>query len=487
MDRRAEVTIGGSSAAAVPTVRFITLGCAKNEADTDAMRARVLEAGFAIAGDEPADVIVINTCSFITDATQESVDTILELVDERLAASDGEGRAVVLASAKIVVTGCMPSRYGSELSQEIPEVDLFLPIKEQPRIAEVVAELVGEPAGNSSCAQRVFRTADAPFAYVKISDGCSRFCSFCTIPFIRGPYASRSASDIVDEIAFLVAGGVREIILIGQDTGIWGTDLDSPELYAPLAQPTLAELLDYVSALFPDTWIRVMYLQPEGINSRLLSVMAAHSNICNYLDIPLQHANAKVISEMNRTGDGSSYLATVRRIRESFDDIMVRTTLIAGFPGETEGEFDELLDFVEEAEFDFAGVFGYSQEEGTVAGDRGDQVDDEEIANRAQILTDTAERIGFARIRRRIGSICEVLVCGIVDDDELEFEGTLGARKSADDGQHSRKWGRAFFQAPDVDGIITFDAADCSVGDILAVEIVDSAGYDLEGVVRGKV
>ncbi|MCR5845803.1 MAG: 30S ribosomal protein S12 methylthiotransferase RimO [bacterium] len=486
MGRLAEAKVGGASAAAVPTVRFITLGCAKNEADTDAMKARVLEAGFAVADDESADVVIINTCSFITDATQESVDTIFELVDERIAAADGHCGAAVLASAKIVVTGCMPSRYGAELSQEIPEVDLFLPIKEQPRIAEVVAELVGASVGIPALDQRIFRTADAPYAYVKISDGCSRFCSFCTIPFIRGPYASRIASEIVDEVAFLVAGGVREIILIGQDTGIWGTDLEAPELYAPLAQPTLAELLDHIAALFPQTWIRVMYLQPEGINDRLLSVIAARSNICNYLDIPLQHASAKVISEMNRTGSGSAYLATVRHIRESFDDIMVRTTLIAGFPGETEEEFEELLDFVEEAEFDFAGVFGYSQEEGTVAGDRDDQVDDDEIATRAQTLTDAAERIGFARIRRRIGSLCEVLVCGIVDDDELEFDGTLGTRKSADDGQHSRMWGRASFQAPDVDGIITFDAADCSVGDIVTVEIVDSVGYDLEGVVRGE-
>ena len=485
MNWRADGMTGGASAAAMPTVRIVTLGCAKNEADSDAMRARLLEAGFAVSDDAPTDVVIINTCSFITDATQESVDTILELVEERLAAADGGSDAAVLASAKIVVTGCMPSRYGAELSQEIPEVDLFLPLKEQPRIAEVVAELVGAPVRSDESEQSVYRTSDEPYAYVKISDGCSRFCSFCTIPFIRGPYASRSATEIVDEIAFLVEGGVREIILIGQDTGIWGTDFENPGFYAPLSQPTLADLLDHIALLFPNTWIRVMYLQPEGINDRLLSVMAAHGNICNYLDIPLQHANAKVISEMNRTGDGSEYLATVGHIRESFDDIMVRTTLIAGFPGESEEEFDELLDFVEEASFDFAGVFGYSQEEGTVAGDRADQLDDDEIANRAQALTDAAERIGFTRIRRRIGSLCEVLICGVVDEDELGQDCALDSCKSADDGQFVRMWGRAFFQAPDVDGIITFDAADCRVGDIVTVEIVDSVGYDLEGVVRG--
>ena len=471
-----------------PIVQIITMGCAKNEVDSDKMRAALRAAGFIVddtcgrgasvsqaheqAGGGTAadagivfaepDVVIVNTCSFITEATQESIDMILAVAD---AANEST------TQPQIVVAGCMPARYGDELEAEFPEVAAFVSVKEEGSIVEVLTELTGfDPAGETSAPDR---TMQAPYAYVKISDGCNRKCAFCTIPRVRGPYESRTTAEIVDEVRGLVALGTREVILIGQDTGIWGCDLSDPAAYGPLPEPTLAALLDHLAGAFPDTWLRVMYLQPERVDDALLGVMGSRANVCEYLDIPLQHCNAKVVREMNRHGDAASYAALVDRIREALPGAAVRTTLIAGFPGETEEEFEELLGFVEDMPFDYAGVFEYSREEGTAAGEREDQVPAEVGAERAQLIRDAADIVGFARAREHVGEVCDVLVCGV--DDDLEETGSVP----------ERVWGRTMFQAPDVDGVVYVDAPANTVGEVLSVRITGSQGYDLEGCAAG--
>ncbi|MGI6220730.1 MAG: 30S ribosomal protein S12 methylthiotransferase RimO [Coriobacteriales bacterium] len=477
-----------SVASRAPIVQIITMGCAKNEVDSDKMRAALRAAGFCVdddasqrrsvseAHERPGgspmagqvavpvdpDVVIVNTCSFITEATQESIDMILSVAD---VATESD------VLPKIVVAGCMPARYGVDLEVEFPEVAAFVPVKEEPAIVDIVSRLTGYDAGGAFEEGSSERTMQAPYAYVKISDGCDRRCAFCTIPFVRGPYESRTAAEVIGEVGDLVALGVREIILIGQDTGIWGSDFRDPASSAPLGEPTLACLLDHLASEFPDTWFRVMYLQPERVDDALLLAMRSHDNVCEYLDIPLQHCNAKVVREMNRHGDAASYAGLVAHIREVLPNAAVRTTLITGFPGETEEEFEELLSFVEETPFDYAGVFEYSREDGTEAGERDDQVPEETGLERAQLIRDAADVVGFARAGKHVGQTCDVLVCGL-DDDCEETESVPG-----------RVWGRTMFQAPDVDGVVYVEASGCNVGDVLRVRITGAEGYDLEGCI----
>jgi ribosomal protein S12 methylthiotransferase len=414
------------------------------------MRARVLAAGYREIDEAAgADVVVVNTCSFITEATEEAISTILEVLAlPRL----------VDRTARLVVTGCMPSRYGDELTDELPEVAAFVSCADEERIVEILDDLFGrDPEGGTALAtpaKLLTRTVSAPWAYVKIADGCDRFCSFCTIPRIRGRYRSVPADEIIAEVAELVAGGVREIVLIAQDTGLWGEEGAS--------SPTdLAALLDLLALRFPLTWLRVMYLQPQGITDELLFVMARHDNICSYLDIPLQHASARVLREMNREGSGAEYLALLKRIRSALPDVTLRTTVIAGFPGETRAEACELERFIEEAAFDYVGVFPYSQEDGTRAGRRTDQVSPRTRRARAQRLRDLADTIGFSRVAARVGEVEEVLV---VAYDEDEGEGLLGRTKR---------------QAPEVDGMVHLDRG--SIGEVISATMVEAYCYDQNG------
>ncbi len=469
-----------------PTVRIVTLGCAKNEADSARMRELLEEAGFDVLPDPPRgpqganiapidaddlpNAFVVNTCSFIAEATQESIDAILDIAGIR----DFSER-----NCRIVVCGCMPSRYGEELTVELPEVDAFVDVSSESEIAEVLSDLLGLAGGVESAALNTAATSDAaelaqPWAYVKISDGCSRFCAYCTIPRIRGPYASRPASEILSEIDSLDAEGVREVILIGQDTGIWGADLrDRPQAYAPLAAPTLPDLLDRIASDHPDMWVRVMYLQPQGIDDRLLSTMASRPNICPYLDVPLQHCDPDVLHEMNRSGSPGEYLEMISRIREALGECTVRTTFISGFPGETEKQAETLERFLDEADMDFVGVFEYSREDGTPAAARKDQVPHEVVARRAQALRDIADEHGFSRAMSHADKCYDVLVCG-VDADEDPFE-------DASRGPMTWVWGRTMLQAPDVDSTVVFAAPPGSVGDVVKVRITGAVGYDLEG------
>jgi len=433
-------------------IGFITMGCPKNEADTNRMQALVRSSAYELCEDaREADVVVVNTCSFLTEATEESLGVIFGVLNDE---------DFIASGAKLIVAGCMPSRFGDDLRGSLYEAAGFLPAAEEDHLLELVEELTGVPSAvpaGSDAAPRL-RFATSVSAYVKISDGCDRFCAFCTIPFIRGRYHSRGYDEIRDEVAGLVAEGVREIVLIGQDTGIWGHDLAGDH--------DTAWLLEHLAETFPDTWLRIMYLQPEGLSDRLLETMARHDNICHYLDIPLQHADATVIHEMNRRGDGEEYLAMVRHIRETVPGVFLRTTVIAGFPGETREQSATLQRFLEEASFDYAGVFMYSQEEGTRAGERSDQVPRRTKMNRTQRLQDLCDAIGFRRAADNVGRTVQVLVEGIEDDgDRVELV-----------GRHAG-------QAPEIDGMVHMPMGSAEVGDIVTVRLTDSFCYEYEGEV----
>lgn len=429
-------------------VCFVTLGCAKNEVDSSHMENRLRSAGFSIV-DEPSlsDAIIVNTCSFIQAATEESLEMIFDMIDLDTDEKD---------KPKVIVAGCMPARYGEELAQELPEVQAFIPCSKEDDIVEILTQLFEIDLDSS--AQPRYSSLDmrsdhpqSPTAYVKISDGCDRFCSFCTIPFIRGRYHSFTFDDIAHEIDELTQLGVREVVLIAQDTGRWGDDLDPPS--------SLAELLDKLAYRFSDTWFRVMYIQPEGVTDELLDVVASHSNICSYFDIPLQHIDAKILKQMNRRGSLHEATELLSRIRSKVPDVTLRTTLIAGFPGESDQAFEDLCAFLEDAALDYVGVFPYSQEEGTRAARLPQQVPEEEKIERAQILRDIADSISVSLVSQRIGKTFEVLVLGREEDGQL--------------------YGRAQCQAPDVDGVVYLQRG--TIGEIESVTISDTLMYEMEG------
>ena len=437
----------GRAEAPARPVCFITLGCAKNEADTAAMERRAVAAGYRLEDDpERADAIVVNTCSFIQSATEESIEAVLDAAGLPRVAAGG---------TRLVVAGCMPARYGDELVAELPEAAAFVPCSREDDIVAVldglfgVERAVGEPPADEGAAARPAGT----FGYVKISDGCDRWCSYCAIPLIRGRYHSFPFEQVRADVARLVDAGVREVDLIAQDTGRWGADFDEPR--------DLAWLVDALAREFPDTWLRVMYLQPEGVTDELLVVMGRHANVCSYLDIPLQHVCEPVLRAMNRRGSRASFEALVGRIRAALPDVTLRTTLIAGFPGEDDEQFEELLDFVAEGLFDYVGVFAYSREEGTAAFDLPGQVDEDEKAERAQRLRDAADAASAPLIAARVGRVAEVLVEGAEEDGQL--------------------FGRAQCQAPDVDGVTYLDAGE--PGQVVAARIVDTLLYEMEGEV----
>jgi len=427
-----------------PSITFITLGCPKNEVDTDRMKASVATSFRVVEDADDADIVVVNTCSFIQEATQESVDTVLDIATQWLPERDGR---------RIVVAGCMPARYGQELAEAMPEVAAFVPVAEEGALLGVLAQIAGvEPVVSNAPVST--RTVGGPSAYLQISDGCHRACAYCTIPSIRGPYVSRLLPEIVAETRELVALGAREIVLIGQDITAYGRDLDGPEV--------LADVVRAVATVPGVDWLRLMYVQPDGVTDELLAAMAANPNVCHYLDIPLQHASRPVLRAMQRSGDAASFLELISRVRTAMPDVVLRTTLIAGFPGETTADVREAQRFLAEARFDYVGVFVYSPEEGTAAAEMIAQVPLRTRRARAQRLRDLADEIGFEQAAGRVGTTVDVLVEGVDPDEGVVV-------------------GRWRGQAPEIDGLVLLDAGE--PGQILSARIVDSLGYDLEGEV----
>lgn len=447
MDSRSSLSTTDS-----PSCLFVTLGCAKNEVDTDRMRALLLDEGFTEADEvEAADVIIINTCSFLASATSESIECTLELADQV---------ASGVRSKPIVMCGCVPSRYGDELAGELPEVAAFVRADEEDGIVTVVREVLGMEGEQVNLGDgRVLRTIEGTSAYVKISDGCDRFCTFCAIPYIRGRYFSRPTSEILAEVRGLMEGGVREIVLIGQDTGIWGCDLGPNDTLASLLRDVAAVVRPYGG------WVRVLYLQPEGMTDELIATIRDVDEVLPYIDIPIQHCNARILREMNRSGSADELRELFDRLRREIPGMVLRTTGMAGFPGETDEEADELADFIAEQEFDYTSVFAYSPEEGTMAAEMADQVDEPTKLERTQRLIDLTEALGFAATARHVGERVKVIIDGIEEGENgLEFIG------------------HAWFQAPDSDGAIHIAEGEAAVGDIVTCDLVDSFCYELIGV-----
>ena len=438
-----------------PTASFITLGCAKNEVDTDKMQARLKAHGFKIEADASmADVVIVNTCAFLTSAVDESLEVVFDLAAGRLSGNKNQ---------KILIAGCMPMRYGKDLERELTEADGFVSIADEERIAEIANAAIGRkpPACSTQleAAHAGIRNNEGASAYVKISDGCSRFCSYCMIPHIRGPYHSFKLDAIDAEVRELVESGTKEIVLIGQDTGLWGADL-SPKT-------NTAYLLDMLASRYPSTWFRLLYVQPAGITDELLDCIAGHENICSYLDMPLQHCNSDVLKAMNRKGSRQEYLDLIEHIRSRLPEMTCRTTLMAGFPGETEEQFEELCDFVEQAAFDYSVVFPFSPEQGSAAAEFDGQIDADERMNRAQRLLDICEHVGVQSSARHIGDVVDVLVEG--------YEYTETGVEAI---------GRTQGQAPDVDGQVHVPIStesELPVGSFVKVKITDSFFFELEG------
>ena len=446
-----------------PAVLFVTLGCAKNEVDTDRMRSLLLRAGYSEAAEvDEADAVIVNTCSFLASATSESIERTLELAE---AAQEG------VRGLPIVMCGCVPSRYGDELPDQLPEVAAFVRADAEDGIVGVMDEVLGHesvvPAAEGASAGPLaepLRTVEGASAYVKISDGCDRFCSFCAIPYIRGRYASRPFAEIAGEVRALAEQGVREFVLIGQDTGIWGRDLGEGDTLASLLV-RLAKIVRPYGA-----WLRVLYLQPEGMTDGLVAAIRDTPEVLPYIDIPIQHCNAAVLKSMNRTGSADEFRALFDRLRREIPGMVLRTTGLVGFPGETEEQFEELLDFVHEQEFDYTSVFSYSREEGTRGAEMDNQVDEDVKLDRAQALTDVAEELGFSATAKHVGEVVDVVIDGIDTDGDVP-----------------ELIGHAWFQAPDCDGAVHIAEGEAAVGDVVRVRLVDSFCYELEGeIVEGE-
>ncbi|MHC1697102.1 MAG: 30S ribosomal protein S12 methylthiotransferase RimO [Geobacteraceae bacterium] len=436
-------------------ISMVSLGCPKNLVDAEIMLGFLDREGYEITTDEKdADIIIVNTCSFIKEAKQESVDAILDLADRK---HDGHCRL-------LIVTGCLPQRYQEELCQELPEVDIFIGTGDYPRIAEIIAEkkgtseqlrYIGDPNFIFDEDSPRLKSTPVYSAYLKIAEGCSNCCSYCVIPSLRGAYRSRPVDALVKEARRLVEGGARELNLIAQDVTNYGADLEG--------QPSLEDLIRALVTIEDLRWIRLLYAYPNGITDGLIQLIKEEEKVCNYLDIPLQHISDPILKRMNRRSTSAEIRTLLAKIRTEIPDMALRTSLIVGFPGETEEDFKHLLQFVEEAQFDRLGVFCYSREEGTPANEMTDQVSERIKRERYKKVMKAQARLSFKRNRRLVGMIEEVIVEGYSEETDLLLKG------------------RSSRQAPDIDGLVYITAGTANVGDIVRLKITDSSDYDLIG------
>lgn len=424
-----------------------TLGCPKNEADSEHLRGLLERAGYASAETaDGADVVVVNTCSFIEAARRESVDAILEEVDRR---ENGQ---------RVVVAGCLVERYGRELADELPEVDAFMSLGSYGRATEIVDKAVSGTrqlcfdAGKVPIDLDVRPDPASPTAFVKISEGCDRVCSFCAIPMIRGGHRSRSPEAIGAEIRWLVARGVKEVILVAQDMSLYGRDTAGKWML-----PDLLRGLGDTEGLL---WLRMLYQYPRYVNDKLLDAVASSTPAVPYFDLSLQHASGKLVRKMRRWGDGERFLALIERIRERFPEAALRSAFIVGFPGETESDAELLADFLPQARLDWAGFFPYSSEEGTEAGGfvRG-RVPRAVAERRAEVLSDVQNQIAEAKRAEIVGSDVDVLI-------------------ESRDGLNLR--GRTWREAPEVDAeVIVSGVRGARAGDVVTARVTGTDGLDL--------
>ncbi len=434
-------------------VSMVSLGCPKNQVDAEMMLYSLKQAGFTIGVPEAeADAIIINTCGFIEDAKSEAIENIIEASQYK---SEGCCKAVI-------VTGCLAERYRDDVTAEIPEADVCVGLGSNVNIAQIVKDAIEGRAQNSygdKCdldlnGKRIL--GGMPYtAYLKVADGCDNCCTYCAIPQIRGRMRSRKIEDCVAEAKELAAGGVREIIVVAQDTTAYGTDI--------YGKSQLCQLLAELCKIDGIEWIRTLYTYPERISDELLDLMASKEKIVNYLDIPIQHINGDILKRMNRKGNADSLMALVEKIRAKVPNVTLRTTLITGFPGETDEQFAELDNFVKSARFDRLGCFAYSAEEGTIAAEMPNQIDEQIKVDRAEHIMETQLDIATQKNEEKIGTTQKVLIEGYDDYIKCYF-------------------GRSEADAPEIDGKVFFMAHEpLIIGDFVTVQINDIIEYDLLG------
>lgn len=452
-------------------VLFVSLGCDKNLVDSEKMLGLLNEAGYRVAQEESeADAIVVNTCCFIHDAKEESVETILEMAEWKK-----KGRLKAL-----IVTGCMAQRYQDEIQQEIPEVDAVIGTTGYTEIVPILDEIlaeaetsqeeaaVEEPKEKSfvnccpsidllpaSLADKRVVTTGGYTAYLKIAEGCNKRCTYCIIPYIRGHYRSFPMEDLLEEARKLAEGGVKELILIAQETTVYGMDC--------YGRKALPELLTKLCEIEGIEWIRILYCYPEEITDELIAVMKKEKKICHYLDIPIQHSEDTILKRMGRRTNRAELVSLVEKLRKEIPDIVLRTTLITGFPGETEEEFKNMVDFVDSMEFDRLGVFPYSAEEGTKAAEMDGQITEEVKESRRDEIMALQQEISADKAASRIDDEMSVLIEGYLYEDDIYI-------------------GRTYMDAPKVDGNVFVRAEEELIsGDIVPVRITGANEYDLMG------
>ncbi len=434
-------------------IGFISLGCPKNQVDSELMLSKLDSAGFTIIDTAAgADVVIINTCGFIEAAKQEAIDNILEMVELK---EDGE-------IGKIIVIGCLAERYRDEILKEIPEVDAVGGLGVNGDIVEFVNNVLKDEEKSRYpekeklplCGQRIL-TTPSHWAYLKISDGCSNCCTYCAIPSIRGPFRSRTKEDIVLEAKALAENGVKEIILIAQDTTRYGEDI--------YGKSVLDELLYELNKIEGIEWIRLLYCYPDRITDSLLKAMTECEKVLHYIDLPLQHASGKILKAMNRHGDDKSLLELLTKIRSYMPDCIIRTTFITGFPGETEEDFTVLSEFVNDAQFDRLGCFAYSPEEGTPAERLPDRVDPETAVSRGEIIMTQQFGIFNNKLHSLVGTVQKCII--------EEY-----------DGYSDSYQGRTWMDAPEIDSAIGIvSERELIIGEITDVRITAVNEYDLIG------
>ena len=422
---------------------LISLGCSKNRVDSEILLGELKARGFQITPDaSEADVIIVNTCGFIEPAKQESINTTLEM-----AANKTKGKCSLL-----VMCGCVSQRYPNELASEMPEVDILWGVHDQAALADAIALRMGLQKCDEA-PRRILTTPDYS-AYLRIADGCDNRCSYCAIPLIRGGRCSIPMEELVSEAEELAGRGVSEITLIAQDTSAYGQ-----ELYG---KPMLAELMKRIAEIDQFHWVRVLYTYPNTVDSKLLYTMAENPKIVPYMDIPIQHISDPVLKRMNRHGDAALLRSVMRNIHAHGEDFILRTTVMVGFPGETDEDFDTLMQFLSEEKFDRLGAFAFSPEDGTAAAEMPDQVPDELKTKRLDRVMALQQKISLEQNRKRVGKTYEVLVEKVEED---------------------HAYGRSYAEAPEVDGMICIkrNGKPLKPGEYTQVRIIQAKPYDLIG------
>lgn len=434
-------------------ILFVSLGCDKNLVDSEHMLGMLCDNGFTVTDDEnEADVIVVNTCCFIHDAKEESIENIIEMAKLK---DEGNLKA-------LVVTGCLAQRYKDEIQKEIPEVDAVIGTTAYDDIVNIVKEILEDKKVVNSykdisyltpnTSNRVITTGGYT-SYLKIAEGCNKNCTYCIIPKLRGKFRSVPMEQLLEEARYLADKGVKELILVAQETTLYGVDI--------YGEKKLPELLRELCKIEGFEWIRILYTYPEEITDELIQVIKEEDKICKYIDMPIQHASDNILKRMGRRTNRADLVEIIGKLRKEIDDIVIRTTLITGFPGETEEDFEELLDFVYDMNFERLGVFTYSAEEGTKAAEMNEQIAEEVKEARRNAVMEMQQDITFDYMASLVGNITKVLIEGYMVDDDVYV-------------------GRTYMDAPNIDGLVFVNSnKQLMSGDIILAEITNSDGYDL--------